>query len=29
MINDYINQYEYEPDYEFEINSVDDIKMIS
>ena len=26
MIQDIINQYEYDTDYEFDINSVDDIK---
>ncbi len=27
MIKRYINQYEYDIDYEFDENSVDDIKM--
>ena len=26
MIKQYINQYEYDIDYEFDVNSVDDIK---
>ena len=26
MIQDFINQYEYDTDYEFDFNSVDDIK---